>query len=86
MTYEEFINKYCLLCGTQRCHGVYDEICREGCTDYRREFLKEKEKQVKFVTCHVCKGTGLYSMYEQCPICCGFGTVIIYEEQENDRC
>ena len=82
MTYEEFMNKYCVLCGTQRCTGIYDKICREGCTDYRREFLNEKEKQAKFVTCHVCKGTGVYSSYDQCPTCCGFGTVIIYEEEE----
>ena len=84
MTYAEFMNTYCLLCGTQRCTGPYDEVCREGCKHYRREILKEKEQQPKFVTCHVCKGTGVYSMYEQCPTCRGFGTVIVYEEEENE--
>ena len=83
MTYLEFGDKYCLPCGIQRCYGVHDEVCREGCAHYRREFLHETEKKMKFVTCHVCKGTGVYSQYEQCPTCCGFGTVIVYEENEN---
>lgn len=49
MTFEEFGKKYCSGCGTQRCHGIYDEVCREGCWHYRKEFLGEdlftEEKQ-----------------------------------------
>ena len=41
MTLEEFQEKYCALCGTQRCLGVYDEELREGCQHYREVFLKE---------------------------------------------
>ena len=39
MTLEEFQEKYCALCGTQRCLGVYDEEFREGCQHYREVFL-----------------------------------------------
>lgn len=39
MTLEEFQEKYCALCGTQRCFGVYDEEFREGCQHYREVFL-----------------------------------------------
>lgn len=38
MTLEEFQEKYCSLCGTQRCLGVYDEELREGCQHYREVF------------------------------------------------
>lgn len=85
MTYEEFANKYCHLCGTQRCHGIYDEVCREGCVHYRREFLKEPEKQINFVTCQNCNGSGVApNSTAPCKTCCGFGTVIVYEENEHD--
>ena len=83
MIKEEFIKTYCLVCGTQLCTGPYDELS-DGCEHYKREFLQNAKKQTKFITCHVCKGSGVYSQYEQCPICRGFGTVIIYEENEND--
>lgn len=43
MTHEEFTEKYCNNCGTQRCAGINDEDFREGCLDYRREFYGEKE-------------------------------------------
>ena len=84
MTYEEFENKYCHFCGTQRCMGIYDEVCREGCAHYKRECLGEKENRMKCATCHVCNGSGVYSKYEQCPRCCGFGTIIIYGDNEYD--
>lgn len=41
MTFEEFNEKYCMPCGTQRCGGIYDEVWREGCPRYREEILGE---------------------------------------------
>lgn len=43
MTLEEFQEKYCALCGTQRCLGVYDEELREGCQHYQEIFLKNSQ-------------------------------------------
>ena len=44
MTLDEFQEKYCVLCGTQRCGGVYDEEFREGCEHYKEEYnLKSEE-------------------------------------------
>ena len=80
MTYIEFMNKYCLLCGNRCCTDIYDKINREGCDHYQREF------GYKFVTCKVCNGSGVDPNHNQCRTCYGFGTVIIYEEQEDDRC
>ena len=39
MTLDEFQEKYCQMCGTQRCGGVYDEVFRDGCSHYQREIL-----------------------------------------------
>ena len=38
MTLEEFRSKYCSICGTQRCSGVYDNIYRDGCKKLQSEF------------------------------------------------
>ena len=46
MTYEEFSNKYCKYCGTQRCMGVYDIVCRSDCAYYKQEFLSENEEAI----------------------------------------
>lgn len=35
MTFDEFIETNCLLCGTQRCNP-YDSDWREGCPYYRK--------------------------------------------------
>lgn len=42
MTKEEFIEKYCRMCGTQRCDGTDEWL--EGCPHYRREILHKPEK------------------------------------------
>ena len=39
MTEKEFEEKYCHLCGTQRCGGVFDEEMREGCAHYQKIML-----------------------------------------------
>lgn len=31
MTLEEFDKKHCSICGTQRCMGIYDLMCRGAC-------------------------------------------------------
>ena len=41
MTKKEFYNKYCRMCGTQRCGGPDDENFRDGCPFYRKEILKK---------------------------------------------
>jgi len=33
---EALQEKYCRFCGTQRCHGMFDEVCREGCEHYQK--------------------------------------------------
>lgn len=33
---EAFYEKHCRFCGTQRCHGVFDEEFREGCEHYQK--------------------------------------------------
>ena len=81
MIKEEFINTYCRVCGSQLCSGPYDELT-EGCEHYQREFVRKYNKE--FITCKVCNGSGADPNGNQCKTCCGFGTVIIYEEQEND--
>ena len=47
MTFEEFMEKYCYLCGTQRCIPT-DEFWREGCPYFQKEKLniiwEEKDK------------------------------------------
>lgn len=43
MTLKEFEEKYCSMCGTQRCGGVTDEEFREGCLRYRDEFHTGKD-------------------------------------------
>lgn len=35
MTFDQFIETNCLLCGTQRC-SPYDEDWHEGCPHYRK--------------------------------------------------
>ena len=84
MTYEEFMNEYCLLCGTQRCASVYDEFYREGCKHYRREFMGEQEQKMEFEKCKICKGSGVDPNGGQCKTCYGFGTVAINKEKENE--
>lgn len=37
MTYKEFQKKYCSMCGTQRCEGIYSKEWREGCKHYQKE-------------------------------------------------
>ena len=39
MTFEEFNEKYCGICGTRHCSGIYDVVWREGCKYYDKEFL-----------------------------------------------
>lgn len=41
VTLNEFSEKYCLRCGSQRCCGVTDEPFRDGCAYYQREILKQ---------------------------------------------
>ena len=82
MNYVEFMNTYCLLCGTQRCGGVYDEFYREGCKHYRREFIGEQERQIEFETCKICNRSGVDPNGAQCQTCYGFGTVAIYKEND----
>lgn len=43
MTYEEFENIYCSICGSQRCYGVNDVDFREGCEHYRYEFYDNED-------------------------------------------
>lgn len=43
MTYDEFQQKYCAMCGTQLCGGVYDEELRGGCKHYREVYLGEED-------------------------------------------
>ena len=38
MTLEEFSERYCSVCGAQRCYGVYDEVCRVGCGKLQTQF------------------------------------------------
>lgn len=45
ITLDEFREKYCLRCGTQRCGGVTDEPFRDGCAHYQREILKQPTLQ-----------------------------------------
>ena len=45
MTEKEFAEKYCLLCGTQRCGGVFDEEMREGCSHYQKVILGKQTLQ-----------------------------------------
>ena len=33
---EALQEEYCRFCGTQRCHGMFDEVCREGCEHYQK--------------------------------------------------
>ena len=35
MTLDEFDIKFCAMCGSQRCGGIYDEAYREGCKFYK---------------------------------------------------
>ena len=39
MTLPDFYDKYCTMCGTNRCGGVYDVVWREGCEHFKKEFL-----------------------------------------------
>lgn len=39
---KEFEEKYCSMCGTQRCGGITDEEFREGCPHYIEECLAKK--------------------------------------------
>ena len=41
---EEFIEKYCRTCGTQRCEGV-DTEWAEGCVHYREHFQNEVQNK-----------------------------------------
>ena len=38
---QQFYDKHCKMCGTQRCMGIDDETMREGCVHYREEILHE---------------------------------------------
>lgn len=38
MSEDDFNNKYCAACGTQRCSGINDHIFREGCQFYQKEY------------------------------------------------
>lgn len=38
MSEDDFYNKYCAACGTQRCSGINDHIFREGCQFYHKEY------------------------------------------------
>ena len=42
MTEQEFIEKYCIMCGTQRCEGTGNWL--EGCPHYKKEILHKLEK------------------------------------------
>lgn len=42
MTEKEFYDKYCHLCGSQRCGGVFDEDMRDGCSHYQKEILGQQ--------------------------------------------
>lgn len=37
---KNFYKENCEPCGTQRCLGVYDEVWREGCKLYKKEFCE----------------------------------------------
>lgn len=47
ITLKEFEKEYCLLCGTQRCGGVYDEVFREGCEHYNKIFNSNSSPTIK---------------------------------------
>lgn len=36
--FQRFYQDNCKQCGSQRCTGVYDEVWREGCALYKKEF------------------------------------------------
>lgn len=54
MTLDEFQQKYCALCGSQRCTGVYDEDLRDGCQHYREVFMSDKQSNKKPLTFKEC--------------------------------
>ena len=39
MTLPDFNDKYCKMCGNQRCGGAHDVRWREGCKHFQREIL-----------------------------------------------
>lgn len=39
MTLPDFNDKYCKMCGNQRCGGIYDVVLCEGCKHFEREIL-----------------------------------------------
>ena len=47
MTKEDFVKKYCNLCGSQRCFGIEDKDFREGCKHYQEYFSEQENKQSK---------------------------------------
>lgn len=38
--YDRFYDKYCDKCKDIKGEGVYDEVCREGCEFYKKEFCE----------------------------------------------
>ena len=38
-----FYKEYCVMCGSQRCGGVYDETWRCGCEAYIEEVLRKEQ-------------------------------------------
>ena len=47
MTKEDFVKKYCNLCGSQMCFGIEDKDFRDGCTYYKEHFEEQKSKKSK---------------------------------------
>ena len=51
-TPQDFMEKFCRGCGTQRCGGVLDEEWREGCRYYkfwRKVMEREKQPNVQTI-------------------------------------
>ena len=48
MTKEEFNEKYCTVCGSQKCMGIFDEDWSEGCHTWK-EVNRHKKPEVQKV-------------------------------------
>lgn len=60
MEQEKFEQKYCLMCGTQRCGGITDEEFRDGCPHYINEYLT---KNPATPICPKCGAIAEYNSY-----------------------
>lgn len=89
MTKTEFYERYCEVCGTQRCGGVEDTLFREGCSHYKKEFSNESKDTysgkhiMKLIDADIlykklcCDGKGNRIPFMDCD---GFKTMLSVEE------